>query len=102
MNSHDAPAELELDRPLYDRVVQLTGSSDAAEEFIHDATRFWLGIAESQETLPKLTAGQELLARRVLNFLAHTDHREAHAAMLLMEAFEERQRGRVPPPAEEK
>ena len=95
-----APVDLDLDRDLYDRVVELTGSQDAAEEFVHTATRFWLGIAESQETLPKLTADQELLARRLLNFLAHTDHREAHATLLLLEAFEERQHRRVPPPAD--
>lgn len=83
---------IRLPNDLYDQVMEQTQGS--VQDFVEDATRFWLDVAQDRGAEEPLTAAQQALARRVLRFLRHTDKEEAQAVLLLLNAFEKRWQGR--------
>jgi hypothetical protein len=83
---------IRLPDDLYDRVVQHTGSHDKAQDFVDDAVRFWLSVAESSSSpMPALSPQQEALARRVVNFLQNTSSKQRQGILMLMEDWYDRQ-----------
>lgn len=78
---------------LYDRVMERLKDSGSAQDFVAEATRFWLQVSEvSGEPLPRLTAAQEALARRLLHFLFATSAKQREGILLLMEDWYDRRR----------
>lgn len=82
---------IRLPDELYDEVMEQAGNNATAQDFVQDATRFWLGVAQtSGDALPRLTPSQEALARRLLHFLFATNSRQREAILMLMEDWYER------------
>lgn len=70
--------------------MEQAGNSTAVQDFVEDATRFWLIVAEtSGDALPHLTPQQDALARRLLHFLFGTTSKQREGILMLMEDWYE-------------
>lgn len=84
---------IRLPDELYDEVMEQTGA-DTVQDFVEDATRFWLKAAQaSGDPLPRLTPSQEALSRRLLHFLFATSSRQREGILALMDDWYERTHG---------
>lgn len=79
---------------------ELCRQSDALEtrrsELLGRLEGFGLHIGESGEAGPESPPEQPELFRRILNLLDHPEDREVQGIMLLLEAYEDRQKDKAP------
>jgi hypothetical protein len=75
-------------------VVDQVGEAGTLQDFVEDATRFWLNVAQaSGDPLPRLTPSQDALARRLLHFLFATSSKQREGILTLVDDWYERNQG---------
>jgi hypothetical protein len=92
----ETPELVELDRELYNTVMEIAGSHDGVEDFVNSATRFQVSIVSQNdpgdEWRTSINAQQERLVASFLRFLRRADPDRIAAVSHVMESWRKQER----------
>lgn len=92
----ETPELVELDRDLYNTVMEIAGSHDGVEEFVNSATRFQVSIVSqadpTDEWRTSISAQQERLVASFLRFLRRADSDRVAAVSHVIESWRKHER----------